>query len=42
METIKCVVIGDVNVGKQSLLISYTTGKLPEEYVPTVSVGERG
>ena len=37
METIKCVVVGDVDVGKIELLVSYTTNKYPSEYVPSVS-----
>lgn len=31
---IKCVVVGDEDAGKTSLLIAYTTNASPEKYTP--------
>ncbi|KAF7269592.1 uncharacterized protein LOC143199633 [Rhynchophorus ferrugineus] len=34
-DTIKCVIVGDKQVGKTSLAVSYSNDSFPNEYVPT-------
>lgn len=33
---VKIVTVGNLGIGKSCILVTYTTGKFPEEYVPTI------
>lgn len=35
-DMIKCVVLGDDNVGKTSMLMNYATNRFPSQHVPSV------
>ena len=35
-QSLSCAIVGDAGVGKSSLLLSYTTGKMPQDQPPTV------
>ncbi len=35
-QTLSCAIVGDSGVGKTSLLLSYTTGKISETHAPTI------
>jgi GTPase SAR1 family protein len=36
MAHLKCVIVGDGEVGKTSLLMAYTTNRFQEDHIPTV------
>jgi len=36
MAKIKCVIVGDVAVGKTCMMVAYVKGEFPKEYIPTI------
>lgn len=35
-QTLRCAIVGDSGVGKTSLLLGYTTGRIPDTHDPTI------
>jgi small GTP-binding protein len=36
MQTVNCTLVGDADAARRTLLIAFTTGAFPSEYIPTV------